>query len=118
MVCVRSPLILRPFRLHPLEINGADTVDRGNQLAGHALSANAAASKSHLNQSEVQRSVDIVERARQTAHWILWVPESGGSLRSDGRACDQLRPVKFTPDFIPVADGSVLIEIGQTRVIC
>ena len=39
-------------------------------------------------------------------------------MRSDGRACDQLRTVKFTPDFIPVADGSVLIEIGQTRVIC
>ena len=39
-------------------------------------------------------------------------------MRSDGRACDQLRPVKLTPDFIPVADGSVLIEIGQTRVIC
>ena len=39
-------------------------------------------------------------------------------MRPDGRACDQLRPVKLTPDFIPVADGSVLIEIGQTRVIC
>jgi ribonuclease PH len=39
-------------------------------------------------------------------------------LRPDGRAGDQMRPVKLTPDFIPVADGSVLIEIGQTRVIC
>lgn len=39
-------------------------------------------------------------------------------MRPDGRACDQLRPVKLTPDFIPVAEGSVLIEIGQTRVIC
>jgi ribonuclease PH len=29
-----------------------------------------------------------------------------------------MRPVKLTPDFIPVAEGSVLIEIGQTRVIC
>src|ERR1700719_5402 len=29
-----------------------------------------------------------------------------------------MRPMKLTPDFIPVADGSVLIEIGQTRVIC
>jgi ribonuclease PH len=29
-----------------------------------------------------------------------------------------LRPVKITPDFIPVAEGSVLIEVGQTRVIC
>jgi ribonuclease PH len=39
-------------------------------------------------------------------------------LRPDGRACDQMRPVKLTPDFVPVAEGSVLIEIGQTRVIC
>ena len=39
-------------------------------------------------------------------------------MRSDGRACDQLRHVKLTPDFVPVAEGSVLIEIGQTRVIC
>jgi ribonuclease PH len=39
-------------------------------------------------------------------------------LRTDGRACDQMRAVKLTPDFISVADGSVLIEIGQTRVIC
>lgn len=39
-------------------------------------------------------------------------------MRSDGRAYDQMRPMKLTPDFIPVADGSVLIEIGQTRVIC
>jgi ribonuclease PH len=29
-----------------------------------------------------------------------------------------LRPIKLTPDFIPVAEGSVLIEVGQTRVIC
>jgi ribonuclease PH len=39
-------------------------------------------------------------------------------LRSDGRASDQMRPVKITPDFITTAEGSVLIEIGQTRVIC
>ncbi len=28
-----------------------------------------------------------------------------------------MRPVKITPDFIPTAEGSVLIEVGQTRVI-
>lgn len=39
-------------------------------------------------------------------------------MRADGRAPDQLRPVKLTPDFIPTAEGSVLIEVGQTRVIC
>jgi len=38
-------------------------------------------------------------------------------LRGDGRAVDDLRPVKITPDFIPSAEGSVLIEAGQTRVI-
>src|SRR3984893_5311672 len=42
----------------------------------------------------------------------------GGTLRSDGRAHDQLRPVKMTPDFITSSEGSVLIEIGNTRVIC
>lgn len=39
-------------------------------------------------------------------------------MRSDGRAPDQMRPVKVTPDFITTAEGSVLIEVGQTRVIC
>ena len=39
-------------------------------------------------------------------------------MRSDGRAADQMRPVKITPDFITTAEGSVLIEIGNTRVIC
>jgi ribonuclease PH len=39
-------------------------------------------------------------------------------LRSDGRAHDQMRPMKMTPDFITSAEGSVLIEIGVTRVIC
>jgi ribonuclease PH len=37
--------------------------------------------------------------------------------RADGRAADQLRPVKITPDFITQAEGSVLIETGGTRVI-
>ena len=29
-----------------------------------------------------------------------------------------MRAVKLTPDFVPTAEGSVLIEVGQTRVIC
>lgn len=39
-------------------------------------------------------------------------------MRSDGRSPDQIRPVKITPDFISQAEGSVLIELGKTRVIC
>ncbi|HEY6443887.1 MAG TPA: ribonuclease PH [Candidatus Acidoferrales bacterium] len=38
-------------------------------------------------------------------------------MRADGRGPEDLRPVKMTPDFIPSAEGSVLIEMGRTRVI-
>jgi len=38
--------------------------------------------------------------------------------RSDNRSPDQLRPVLLTPEFISTAEGSVLIEVGNTRVIC
>jgi ribonuclease PH len=38
--------------------------------------------------------------------------------RIDNRANNQLRPLKFTPDFTNYAEGSVLIETGQTRVLC
>lgn len=38
--------------------------------------------------------------------------------RSDNRTPDQLRPVTIIPDFISTAEGSCLIEIGNTRVIC
>src|SRR3989442_5616985 len=38
--------------------------------------------------------------------------------RSDNRSPDQLRPIMLTPDFITTAEGSVLIEVGNTRVIC
>jgi ribonuclease PH len=39
-------------------------------------------------------------------------------FRSDNRAADQMRPVKITPEFIRTAEGSCLIEVGNTRVIC
>ena len=38
--------------------------------------------------------------------------------RTDGRAPDELRPVRITPGFLPYAEGSVLIEMGNTRVVC
>jgi len=39
-------------------------------------------------------------------------------LRIDGRANDELRPVRIIPAFQPYAEGSALIELGQTKVIC
>src|ERR1051326_54660 len=39
-------------------------------------------------------------------------------MRLEGRAANQLRSVRITPGFIQQAEGSVLIEVGRTRVIC
>ncbi|HYW69814.1 MAG TPA: ribonuclease PH [Pyrinomonadaceae bacterium] len=39
-------------------------------------------------------------------------------MRTDNRTPDELRQVKITPDFLPHAEGSALIEMGNTRVIC
>jgi ribonuclease PH len=38
--------------------------------------------------------------------------------RPDGRATNQLRPVKIVADYLKFAEGSVLIRMGDTRVIC
>jgi ribonuclease PH len=39
-------------------------------------------------------------------------------MRKDGRSSLQLRPLKITPHFSKHAEGSVLIEAGDTRVLC
>jgi len=39
-------------------------------------------------------------------------------LRNDGRAADQLRPVRITRGYTMHAEGSVLIEFGHTKVLC
>jgi ribonuclease PH len=38
--------------------------------------------------------------------------------RTDGRRADELRVVRITPGFMPYAEGSALIEMGRTRVVC
>src|SRR5437763_11731554 len=38
--------------------------------------------------------------------------------RTDGRSSSQLRPTTITPGFLAHAEGSVLIEVGRTKVIC
>ena len=38
-------------------------------------------------------------------------------MRHDGRKNNELRPLKFTPDFAQNADGSVLVELGQTKIV-
>ena len=39
-------------------------------------------------------------------------------MRPSGRAADELRPVRITRSYIRHADGSVLVEFGDTKVIC
>ncbi|MGI4852710.1 MAG: ribonuclease PH [Janthinobacterium lividum] len=43
---------------------------------------------------------------------------STSTFRSAGRAAHALRPVRLLPDFVATAEGSVLIEVGNTRVLC
>jgi len=38
--------------------------------------------------------------------------------RTDNRTNDQLRETRITPNFAPYAEGSALIEVGNTKVIC
>ena len=40
------------------------------------------------------------------------------SKRRVGRAADELRPVRITPNYTKYAEGSCLIEMGETKVIC
>src|SRR5258707_14717284 len=46
------------------------------------------------------------------------VTAGNDAARADGRACDQLRPLRFQNHIAPHATGSTLIEWGNTRVIC
>ncbi len=39
-------------------------------------------------------------------------------MRSDGRRFEKMRPVKITKNYIKYAEGSCLIEMGNTKVIC
>ena len=49
---------------------------------------------------------------------LIHLKSAGMFYRSDNRAPDQLRPLRITPEFISTAEGSALIEVGNTRVIC
>jgi ribonuclease PH len=39
-------------------------------------------------------------------------------MRTDNRLPNQLRPTQLTPNYLVHAEGSVLIEVGRTRVLC
>jgi len=43
---------------------------------------------------------------------------AGRTTRADGRKANTLRPVRITMDYLPHAEGSVLLEAGDTWVVC
>ncbi|HJS28662.1 MAG TPA: ribonuclease PH [Anaerolineales bacterium] len=43
---------------------------------------------------------------------------AGSMVRADGRKADEIRGVRMMRDFVPYAEGSVLIEMGETKVLC
>ena len=40
------------------------------------------------------------------------------TMRIDGRQSGQLRPVEIIPNFLATAEGSALIKVGNTQVLC
>jgi ribonuclease PH len=44
--------------------------------------------------------------------------EARRGTRADGRRPGELRPLRLVPGFLPPAEGSVLIEMGATRLVC
>ena len=49
---------------------------------------------------------------------VEMVERRASGRRADGRKPADLRPIRLVPGFLPPAEGSVLIEMGSTRVIC
>src|SRR6185503_5897644 len=64
--------------------------------------------------NSLSRGVDLPP---STIHHLEGLLMNGKS-RHDGRAADELRPVTLRPNYIKHAEGSVLIEVGDTKVIC
>ena len=53
------------------------------------------------------------------ATWRILVRKKMETMtRQDGRAFDELRPIKMTTDFVKFAEGSCLIQCGDTMVLC
>ena len=81
---------------------------------------------------EVDTLAGHVDLRRPMSRDLRWVQEAATAEpdagRSDAVESDQcalthattsdLRPTRLTPDFIEHAEGSVLIEVGETRVMC
>ncbi len=62
--------------------------------------------------------VDLRHPLQKNLKWVKNGGQGRVMTRSDGRAPGELRPTKLTPGFLMHAEGSVLIEVGRTRVIC
>src|SRR5262245_58482684 len=75
-------------------------------MANHFLAVLCALPCREPIDSYIGQEHQMVERTR------------GAGRRVDGRGPRQLRPVRLVPGFLPPAEGSLLIEVGSTRVIC
>ena len=67
----------------------------------------------HLDQPQGRTRVQARDAGPGTARTRLAV-----MTRPDGRAADELRPVRITRGWLDHAEGSVLVEFGKTRVLC
>jgi ribonuclease PH len=82
------------------------------QLPNSGISSCAIAAKAELRTHHYNRAMASVLTPAQSS------PSASTLFRPDGRAADALRPTRFTPGYVATAEGSVLIETGNTRVLC
>ena len=74
-------------------------------------------SKIGASRHPVPGSCGIRNRADVSA--ILFFPAiRNDSMRTDKRRPDEMRPVRIATNYLMTAEGSALIEVGHTRVLC
>ncbi len=54
----------------------------------------------------------------ETAYWRVALERRADAVRADGRRNDELRPMEFVRGYLPHAEGSCFIKMGNTWVVC
>jgi ribonuclease PH len=72
----------------------------------------------HYNRGMAPSSSPAISESRAQASTASPAKTATPLFRPDGRAADALRTVRFTTAYVGTAEGSVLVETGNTRVLC
>jgi len=112
--CCSSPPVAFLLRNLPESQDFSET--RWTASTSHGTNVFGAKARRHYRsrpQSVVSGTRKIVRRTNPSSIYVLQQMQ-----RSDGRGLDQIRSLNFELNVAPHASGSVLVSMGNTRVIC